>query len=66
MSLLSTDEITIIPIRKLSYDDAKREIQAYIHKMGYRKVYVSEIAEKLVIDFDLIEDILEDIKKDTY
>lgn len=66
ISLLSTDEITITPVKELSYNDAKREIIEYIHNNGNRRVYVSEIAENLVIDFDLIEDILKDVKKDTH
>lgn len=56
------DEIVIVPIRELSYNDAKKEISEYIKKAGDRKVYISELAEELVIDFELIEEIIEELE----
>lgn len=41
------EQISIVPLRELSYEDAKREIVAYSQQAGNRKVYISEIAEKL-------------------
>lgn len=57
-----SDEIVIVPIRELSYDDAKKEISEYIKRAGYRKVYISELAEELLIDFELIEEIIEELE----
>lgn len=56
------DAIVIVPIRELSYNDAKKEISEYIKKAGDRKVYISELAEELVIDFELIEEIIEELE----
>lgn len=38
-----TDEIIIVPVRELSYEDAKKEIIKYLEGSGKRTVYVSEI-----------------------
>lgn len=51
-------DITIVPIRDLSYEDAKKEIFDYLQKAGKRKVYVSEIVEKLRLDIELTAGIL--------
>jgi len=56
------DEIAIVPLRELSYNDAKKEISEYIKKAGDRKVYISELAEELLIDFELIEKIIEELE----
>ena len=53
------NDFTVVPIRELSYNDAEKEISDYIKKAGDRKVYISEIAEELAIEFKLIEDIME-------
>ena len=53
-------EIESHGVRKLSRVQAKEEILDYLDEMG-RKAYISEIAEELYIDFDLIESILEEI-----
>lgn len=60
--LILPDEIVVVPIRELSYNDAKKEISDYIEKAGDRKVYISELAEELVIDFELIEEIMEELE----
>lgn len=52
------EQISIVPLRELSYEDAKREIVAYCQQAGNRKVYISEIAEKLRLDIELIADII--------
>jgi hypothetical protein len=54
-------EIEIVQVRELSYEDAEREIVEYVRNAGNRKVYASEIAEALVIDFDLIEEVMEEL-----
>jgi len=56
-------EIESHGVRKLSRAQAKEEILDYLDEMG-RKAYISEIAEELYIDFDLIESILEEIYND--
>lgn len=55
--------LVFVPIRDLTYSDAMGEIKAYIEKVGHRKVYISELAEELQIDMDLIEQILNDIRR---
>ena len=57
-----SDEIMIVPLRELSYSDAKKEISEYIKKAGDRRVYISELAEELLIDFELIEEIIEELE----
>ena len=59
---ISSDEIVIVPLRELSYKDAKREIVKYIGSVGNRKVYISEIAEKLRLDIELIMQIFEELE----
>lgn len=59
---LTTDEIIITPVRELSYAEAKVEIANYVNSVDNRKVYISEIAEKLIIDFDLIEAVLDELE----
>ncbi|MFA7087113.1 MAG: hypothetical protein WC145_10660 [Aliarcobacter sp.] len=53
--------IIIYPVREISYNKAKSEITDYIKLVGGRKVYISEVAEELAIDMDLIESILQDM-----
>lgn len=48
-------DIVIVPVRELSYNDAQKEISDYIKKARGSKVYISELAEELAIDFELIE-----------
>lgn len=55
--------LVFVPIRDLSYSQATNEIKAYIEKVGHRRVYISELAEELQIDMDLIEQILSDIRR---
>lgn len=47
----------------ISYEDATNEIKAYIKSVNNRKVYISELAEELHIDMDLIIQVLKDIEK---
>lgn len=56
------EDIVIVPIRDLSYEEAKTEIGQYIQNAGNRKVYISELAEELSIDIDLIIDILTELE----
>lgn len=56
------EEIACVPLRDLPYDEAKQEIEDYIQKAEDRKVYISELAEELCLDIDLIVDILSDIE----
>lgn len=53
-----TDEIIIVPVRELSHEDAKKEIIKYLESVGKRKVYVSEIVEKLRLDIELTAEIV--------
>ena len=55
--------LVFVPIRDLTYPQAMAEIKAYIEKVGTRRVYISELAEDLQIDMDLIEEILNDIRR---
>jgi len=53
--------LVFVPTRDLTYSVAMKEIKAYIETVGNRRVYISELAEELQIDMDLIESILNDI-----
>jgi len=55
--------LVFVPIRDLTYLEAMNEIRAYIEKVGNRRVYISELAEELQIDMDLIEEILREIRR---
>ena len=59
--ILVTDEIIISDVRELTYEQAEKEILEYINKIGNREVHVSEIAEKLLIDIDLIAEVLDKV-----
>jgi len=54
----TTDDIIIVPVRELPYEDAKKEIIEYIKNAGKRTVYVSEVVEKLRLDIELVADII--------
>lgn len=58
--VLEENEIAIVPIRELTYEDAKKEIIDYIKKVG-RKVDTVEIVEELWLDIELAMQILEEI-----
>jgi len=60
-----SDEILIVPLRELSYENAKEEITNYIQHAGGRKVYISELAEELRLDIELIMEIMEELKTET-
>jgi hypothetical protein len=55
--MLSKD-IEILPVRNLLYEDAEKEIVEYLQKTGKRRIYVSEIVQKLRLDIELVADIL--------
>lgn len=40
----------------------RQQISEYIKNAGNRKVYISELAEELLIDFDLIEEIMKEFE----
>lgn len=44
--------------RDVDYEQARIEIERFIRNAGNRRVYVSELAEELQIDIDLIKEIL--------
>lgn len=52
------DDVIIVQLRDLSYEDAEKEILDYLQNAGKRRVYVSEIVEKLSLDIELVADIL--------
>ena len=58
-----SDEIVIVQLRETSYDDAKIEIIEYIKDAG-RKVYISEIAEKLRLDIEVIMQVMDELESD--
>lgn len=58
-----SDEIIIVQLREPSYEEAKMEIVEYIKDAG-RKVYISELAEKLRLDIELIMQIMEELERD--
>lgn len=60
-----SNETLILSIRELSHEDAKREIANYIKNAGDRKVYISELAEELILDIELIMEIIEELKTET-
>ncbi len=53
------DEIIIVPVKELSYNEAKRQVIDYIQTKG-GKVHISEIVEKLKLDIELVSKILEE------
>jgi hypothetical protein len=55
--MLSKD-IEILPVRNLSYEDAEKEIITHLQNAGKRRVYISEIVEKLRLDIELVADIV--------
>lgn len=57
-----SDEILIVPLREISYEDAKKEIANCIQHAGVRKVYISELAEELRLDFELIMKIIRNLR----
>lgn len=62
---IQTDEIVIVPLRELPRDYAKMEIARYIQQAGGRKVYISELAEKLRLDIELIMEIMDELETET-
>ncbi len=60
-----SEEIVIVPLRELPREYAKMEISEYIQKAGGRKVYISELAEKLMLDIELIMEIMEELETET-
>ena len=60
-----SDEILIVPLRELSYKDAKNEITKYIQHAAGRKVYISELAEELRLDIELIMEVMEELETKT-
>ncbi len=52
------DDVIIVQLRDLSYEDAEKEILEYLQNAGKRRVYVSEIVEKLSLDIESVADIL--------
>ena len=57
------ETIEIMNVREIPRDYAKIEIAAYIHNAENRKVYISEIVEKLCLDIELVKDIVKEIKE---
>ncbi|MDO9517590.1 MAG: hypothetical protein Q7J10_06005 [Methanosarcinaceae archaeon] len=60
-----SEEIVIVPLRDLPHEEAKNEISKYVQLDGGRKVYISELAEKLRLDIELIMDIMEELENET-
>lgn len=60
-----SEEIVIVPLRELPHEYAKMEISEYVRLAGGRKVYISELAEKLRLDIELIMEIMEELETET-
>ncbi len=60
-----TDEIKIVPLREIPYEYAILEITRYIQSAEGRKVYISELAEQLRLDIELIMEVMEELKTET-
>ena len=60
-----SEEIVIVPLRELPREDAKIEISKYVQLAGGRKVYISELAEELRLDIELIIEIMEELEDET-
>ena len=56
---------TKVQIRELPREYAKIEISRYIQQARGRKVYVSELAEELRLDIELIIEIMEELETKT-
>lgn len=65
ITLDEPDEIIIVPLRELPRDYAKIEISEYIRRAKGRKVYISELAEKLRLDIELIMEVVEELETET-
>ncbi|WP_348304347.1 hypothetical protein [Methanothrix sp.] len=50
----SVDEIIVIPLRDISYEESKKLISDYIKSAGEKKVYMSDIAVDLKISLRMI------------
>ena len=61
--ILPSDEIIIVPLREPSFEEAKLEIIEYLRDAEGRKVYISELAEKLRLDIELIIQIMDELEK---
>ncbi len=55
------ETIEIFNVRDLSYDEARREIETYIKKVGH-PVYISELASNLHIDIQMIIDVMKNLQ----
>lgn len=55
--MLSKD-IETVTVRDLSYENAEKEVIGYLEKTGKRRVFISEIVEKLKLDIGLVADIV--------
>lgn len=60
-----SEELVIVPLRELPREYAKMEISEYVRLAGGRKVYISELAEKLRLDIELIMEIMEELETET-
>lgn len=57
-----SNDILIVSLRELSHETAKREIANYIKNAGDREVYISELAEELILDIELIMKVMKELK----
>ncbi len=44
-------------VREVTYDEARKEIDSHIKKMG-REVYISELVSELKLDIDMVLDVM--------
>ncbi len=66
VDIVSHEEVlvTIVPVRELSYEDAREEILNHIRGLNGQPIYLSEIAETLHIDIDLIIFVVENLERE--
>ncbi len=52
----------IVDVLDVSYEVARMMIIEYLKSIGDRKVYISEIVEKLNLDIEQVKDIMDELK----
>jgi len=59
-------EPTVIYIEQMSRDDAKEKIRTYFNDNEDEDVYPSDLSEKLHIDYQLVWDIIKELKEEEF
>jgi len=56
------ESIRVVRVRDVDYKDAKKEVLGYLK--SYHEAYPHQIAEELELDYDLVWEITEGLKKE--